>query len=137
MPRTALSLVTLSANGVIDINAGTSLAGLVSPGASVAIPTTAVPAAPNIDHLFLYVTNTSGGDKTVTIKAGAGGGAAVGPAFRSGEGDLACVVHTASGGGIIGPLEPARFAQLDGSINIDFQAALTGVIVPYIMPSRW
>lgn len=130
MARTNLPLSTLVPNGVIDIPAGTTIDQ--TNGMNIQLPTTAIPAAPNADNLFLYVATTNGADKTVTIRAGANP-----PAFRSSIGDLVVTAHTASGGGIVGPLESARFAQADGSINIDFAASITGKITAFMRPSRW
>ena len=135
MSRTALALSTLNPNSILDIPAGASIDQ--GNGMTIAIPTTAIPASPDLDNLFLFVATTNGADKTVTIKAGAGGGATAGPAFRSGLGDLVVTAHASSGGGVIGPLESARFAQSDGSVNIDFQSGITGRITAFMLPVRW
>ncbi len=132
MARTNLPLTTLAWNGIIDIPAGTNIDQ--ANGMNAQFPTTGIPAQPVASDVFLYVKNTAGSDKTVTIRAGVGGGATPGQAFRSGIGDLVVTAHTASGGGIIGPLETARFAQLDGSINIDFQSGITGTIAALVRP---
>lgn len=134
MARTNLPLTTLHANGVVDI---TGTAVDVTNGMNVVLANEGVPAGPGMNNLVLYVTNTAGADKTVTVRAGVGGGATPGAAYRSGEGDLVVTVHTASGGGVIGPLESARFAQSDGSLNIDFGSGLTGNITAYILPARF
>jgi hypothetical protein len=135
MTATNLPLTTLVPNGSLDIPAGTAIDQ--SNGMTIALPATAIPAAPNIDHLFLFVATTNGADKTVTVKAGVGGGATPGPAFRSGLGDLTVTAHAASGGCVIGPLESARFAQTDGSVLLAFQSGIAGTITAFIMPSRW
>ena len=136
MARTNVPVSQLAWNGVIDIPAGTNIDQVN--GMNFAPPAaTAIPSAPSLSEAFLYVTNTAGADKTVTIRAGVGGGATPGQAFRAGLGDLVVTVHTASGGGVIGPLESARFAQLDGSINIDFQAGLTGKITAFVRPKSF
>ncbi|MCA1615044.1 MAG: hypothetical protein LC795_15610 [Acidobacteria bacterium] len=74
------------------------------------------------ERVMFEVVNTDDAALTVTIEAGteaAGAG-------RSGLGDLA-VALTAAGGGnaarVIGPLEPARFQQADGKLNVTFAAA--------------
>lgn len=135
MARTAVTITDLTANGVIDIPAGTN----VDPtnGHSIAITTNTIPSPSNEDRIFLYITNTAGADKTATVKAGVGGGATAGPAFRSGLGDLTVTIHTASGGGLVGPLESARFAQLDGSVNVDLQSGLTGKITAFRLPKNF
>lgn len=135
MPRTNLPLTTLAPNSAIDIAAGTPIDQLN--GMNIALAAKVVPAAPTSANMILYVASTAVTDKTVTVRQGVGGGAVPGAAFRSGIGDLVAVAHTASGGCIIGPLETARFLQLDSSVSIDFQAGITGTIVAYIMPSRW
>src|SRR5579875_1062060 len=128
MARTSVTPTALSANGGIDIPAGTTInSTLVTNGVNIPITTNTIPAPSNEDRLFLYVTNTAGSDKNVIVRAGVGGGSTPGQAFRSGLGDLTVVCHTASGGCLIGPLESARFAQLDNSINVDFGTGLTGV----------
>ena len=68
------------------------------------------------DHLFIEVINTDDAALTVTVKAGD-----YPPAARAGIGDLAVAMAasgTATDKRIIGPLESARFAQDDGSINV-------------------
>ena len=135
MGRTNLPLTTLTPNNILDIPVGTVIDQ--SNGMNVAFSSTAIPAAPNAAHMFLYVQTTNGADKSVIIRAGVGGGATPGPAFRAGLGDLTVTAHAATGGGIVGPLETARFEQLDRSINIDFAAGITGWITAFIMPSRW
>lgn len=137
MARTSVTPINLTGNGSIDIPAGTTIdSTLVTNGVNIPITSTGLPAGPQLRDLFLYITNTAGADKTVTVRAGVGGGATAGPAFRSGMGDLAVTCHTASGGCLVGPLESARFAQLDGSLNVNFGTGLTGVFTAFLMPTR-
>ena len=137
MTRTAVTPTVLTGNGSIDIPAGTTInSGLVSAGVNIPLASGAIPSAPGARDTFLYVTNTAGADKTVTVKAGVGGGSTAGPAFRSGLGDLAVTCKTATGGCIIGPLESARFAQLDGSINVDLGSGLTGALTVFQVPKN-
>lgn len=137
MARTSVTPTALTGNGIIDIPAGTTInATLVTNGVNIPLNTETVPSGPLARDTFLYVTNTAGADKAVTIRGGVGGGATAGPAFRSGLGDLVVTAHTASGGGIIGPLESARFAQLDGSVNVDFGTGLTGVLTVFQIPKN-
>lgn len=137
MARTSVTPTNLTGNGGIDIPAGTTInSTLVTNGVNIPLSATGIPAAPQARDLFLYITNTAGADKTVTVRAGVGGGSTPGQAFRSGIGDLAVTCHTASGGCIVGPLESARFAQLDGSINVDFGTGLTGAFTAFLMPTR-
>lgn len=130
--RTNLPLTTLTGNGIIDIPAGTVIDQ--ANGMNIAFTTNAIPSNPNADRLMLLVATTNGADKTVTIKAGVGGGATAGGAFRSGLGDLTVTAHAATGGGVVGPLETARFMQLDGSINVDFASGISGRITAFILP---
>lgn len=137
MARTSVTPTVLTGNGITDIPAGTTInSTLVTNGVNVPLNTETIPPGPGARDTFLYVTNTAGADKNVIVRAGVGGGATPGPAFRSGIGDLTVVCHTASGGGLVGPLESARFAQLDGSINVDFGTGLTGVFTVFQVPQR-
>lgn len=127
MPRDAVALTTLTQNGGTLAPAGVTITP--ANGANIAAPT-----APSSDNsLFLYITNTAGADKVVTIKAGV----STAPSTRGGTGDLAFTVTTAAGAALIGPLETNRFAQTDGTINVDFASGLTGKITAYISPTRW
>lgn len=131
MARTNLPLTNLVGNAGISAPAGTN----VDPtnGMNVALASGAIPAASSSDRLVLVVNNTFAGTKVVTIRAGVGGGATPGPAFRSGIGDLTYTAQ-ASGVSYIGPFEPARFMQLDGSINLDFASGITGTITALLLP---
>jgi hypothetical protein len=141
MARTALvaGLITLPGNTAVLNTAGQAIDQ--ANGMSLAIVTTGIPAAPQIDHLILYVTNTwAGGVGVVTIRKGTNTTAAgsnstflsvdpFAPAFEAGKGDLVTGNLTASTGlAWIGPFEVARFTQPDGSINVDFSASMTGLI---------
>jgi len=138
MARTSVTPTALTANGVIDIPAGTTInSTLVTNGVNIPITTSGIPANSNEDRLFLYVTNTAGADQNVIVRAGVGGGATAGQAFRSGLGALTVVCHTASGGCLVGPLATARFAQLDNSLNVDFGSGLTGVLTVFLMPKNF
>ena len=137
MARTSVSPTLLVGNGVIDIPAGTTInSTLVTNGVNIPLNTETIPPGPTAKDTFLYVTNTAGADKNVIVRAGVGGGSTPGPAFRSGLGDATFVCHTASGGCLIGPLEGARFAQLDGSLNVDFGTGLTGALTVFQIPQR-
>lgn len=132
MPRDAVTYVILSNDNVTDIPTGTTIN--TTNGANIAVPKASSPGATDsIDRMFLYVTNTAGSDKTVTVKAGTGTGVSV----RGGTGDLAVTCKTATGGCLIGPLDANRFAQADGSVNVDFASGLTGAITAFMWPTRW
>lgn len=111
MARDAISIVEPTLNAATAWGAGTTITpangGVVSPNG-------------NTRGLFLRVTNTSGADRVVTLKAGANP-----PAFRSGLGDVAVTVPATSGDVLI-PLESARFVQSDGTIQVDFASSMTG-----------
>ena len=119
MPRTALPITDLTEN------AGTT------PASSAVDPTNGhtIAAGGKTDKIFLRVNNTNAGAKNVTVKAGVNP-----PAFRQGLGDLVVSVPATTGERYIGPLESARFAQADGSISVDCEAAMTGTISAYRMP---
>jgi hypothetical protein len=134
MARTAITLNTLTPNGSIAAPAGNAVDQ--ANGMNLAIPANAIPTSPDMDTLVLVVTNSAGSTKAITIDAGVGGGATPGPAFRSGLGALTVNVATTATV-YIGPLESARFAQLDGSLNVDFASGFTGTITALILPTRW
>lgn len=119
MPRDAVTITALAKDAGTSTPAGT----VISPtnGANIA-------AGSDFRKLVIRVTNTYGGDKTVTIKAGANP-----PAFRSGIGDDVITV-TASTGDVLIPIGSARFAQADGSINVDFETGMTGRISAIRLP---
>ena len=79
-----------------------------------------VPVLPTRD-LLVRVNNTTAGAKNVTFKAGVSP-----PAISNGHGDL--VQAMAQNAVMFFHLESARFAQADGAINVDFEAAMTGEI---------
>lgn len=136
MARTNLPLTNLTPNSAVLNSAGTAIDA--ANGMNIQLPTTGVPAAGNADTLVLYVQNTFAGTKTVTVRAGVGGGATPGPAFRSGIGDLTTGnLNASTGTAFIGPFDVSRFAQLDGSINIDFQSGTTGTVWAVLLPKRF
>jgi len=135
MTATLLPLTTLTADSVTDIPSGTAIDQ--AHGMYIALTTTAIPANPNIDRMVLIVQSNSASDQVLTVKAGVGGGATPGPAFRSGLGDLAATIHAASGGGIVGPFDPSRYLQLDNTINLTFDAGSQGKIIALMLPRSW
>lgn len=135
MARTAITLRTLTANGGIAAPSADNVDQ--SNGMTLALPTTSIPANPNMDRLVLVVANTAGSAKNVIVRAGVGGGATPGQAFRSGLGDLTVSVAATSGISYVGPLESARFAQLDDSLSVDFQSGFTGTITALLLPKNF
>jgi len=75
--------------------------------------------------IAIVVQNTFAGAKTVTVKAG--------NRSHGGQGDLVVTVPT-SGWSIIGPLQSSRFKQADGCYYLDYQAGMTGNIIPFHLP---
>lgn len=136
MARTNLPPTSLTSNGAVLNSAGTAIDA--TNGMNVQLPTSSVPANSGADRLVLYVQNTAAATKTVIIRAGVGGGATPGQAFRSGLGDFTSGNLSASTGtAFIGPLESARFAQSDGSINVDFASGTTGTIWALLLPKNF
>lgn len=133
MARTNLPLTNLTANGAVLNNAGTAIDA--TNGMNIQLPTNTVPAPGDADHLVLYVQNTTAATKTVTVRAGVGGGPTPGPAFRSGLGDFVSGnLSATTGTAFVGPLDPSRFLQTDGSINIDFASGTTGTVWAVLVP---
>jgi hypothetical protein len=118
-----------------DLNdAGTAID--VTNGMYVDLTTTAVPSANGSEDLLLYITNTAGSTKTVTVKAGVGGGVTPGAAIRSGLGDFVTGnLSATTGTAFIGPFDSTRFMQSNGRIYLDFAASMTGNIWALLIPS--
>lgn len=125
MARTNLPLTTL--DPVNGVTAPTATAVDVANGMNIVLASGALPSAPGAWDLILVFNNTFAGAKSCIVRAGSNP-----PAFRSSKGDLTITNTTQVS--YIGPLEPARYAQSDGSINIDFTAATTGTILALIRP---
>lgn len=132
MARTALPLSALVANSATGLAdpAGTTIDatnGMVIAASSLQSETVP-PSYDGLRGLFLRVHNTFTSPETCTIRAGANP-----PAFRAPIGDLVATVTNATTLWL-GPLDLARFQQADGSINIDFAAAMAGTITAFIAP---
>lgn len=126
MARTNVPLTKLTANSGNVAPSTTNLDATNSH--NIALASGSVPAQSGADRLVLVVNNTFAGSKTITVKAGANP-----PAQRAGLGDLV-VTLTQNQTAYIGPLEPARFLQTDGSINVDVAASMTGTILAVLLP---
>ena len=148
MARSAITVTTLTPNAGTLLVAAQS--GDTANGNIVSFTTTGVPAPGLMDRLLLICTHGTATPQSFVIRAGVGGGATPGPAFRSGiakapvvtsptngatnPGDLAVSITNATTQWI-GPLDPSRYAQLDGSIWIDFQSGTTTpTIQPVLVP---
>lgn len=134
MARTNLPLSNLIAEA--SVATGT-YAGFADPagtaidqanGMNVVLASGAIPHVPAGEGLVLRVANTAAAPHVVTLRAGA-----YPPAFEAMKGDQTVSVTNATTKWI-GPLEYARHAQADGSINIDFDAGTTGTITAFLVP---
>jgi hypothetical protein len=94
-------------------------------GMTVAFTNTAIPSGSTMWDLVIVFLNTFAGAKSIIIRAGASNP----PAFRKDKGDLTISNAGTSVTTYISGLEPARYAQADGSLSIDFTASVTGTVV--------
>lgn len=146
--RTSLPVTNLTGNGSVvnTKNDGTGMTALDNTnGMSISLVSEGFPAGASADRLVLLVLNTNATGRTVTVRAGTpdGGAAKQGagtpglpytPAFEGGKGDLTTSALTGTTGiGIIGPFDPARFLQPDGTISVDANGA-TGFIMALLLP---
>ena len=126
MARTNLPLTDLPGNaGVLESTTAIDQAN----GMNVQVTSEAIPAKGEVQDIVLIVSNTFTSPENCIIRAGAGPV----PAFRASLGDLTVSVTNATTQ-LIGPFESARFAQADGSLNIDFGTGFTGTIVALRVP---
>lgn len=122
MARTAITVTTLTPNAATANPAGTN----VDPTNGMVV--TGVP----LEELLLRVTNTFDGTKVVTVKAGDNP-----PALEAGMGDLAVTMADGDPTAAVqwlGPFTSGRFAQADGSLEIDVAASMTGTIAAFRIP---
>lgn len=119
MARTPVTVVEMVPNSNIADPAGTA----VDPANGHVITQT----IGGLEELYIEINSTFAGVKTFTFKAGANP-----PALSAGQGDLVVSLNAAIG--IVGPLSSARFAQKDGTLQIDVAAAATGTIKAIHMP---
>lgn len=76
--------------------------------------------------LILYVKNTNGAIRNVTLKA-SDVAMDYGPSWRKGLGDLAFAVAATTGETVIWINDTARFKNTDGTINVDISGAGTTI----------
>jgi hypothetical protein len=122
MARTAVTPVAVAANAGTDVKSAT---------VSVALdPTNGHSIATNgrTGRYLIHVKNTAAGAKNITVLAGDNP-----PAWMAGVGNLVVAVALTSGEQMI-VVEAARFAQSDGAIHVDVEAATTGTIAVYQVP---
>lgn len=120
MPRDAVAITDVPANAGTAQPAGTAIAP--ANGANIA-------GAKDTSRLLVRVTNTNASPRTVTFKAGTGNP----PAARKGIGDLAVQLPATTGDRLF-LLESARFVKSDGSIDVDFEASMAGIISAVRLP---
>lgn len=153
MVRTTLTPNALTPNSTLLNNAGTAIDA--ANGMTIPLPSTGIPAAPGPDTLVLYVQNTTASAQTVKVRAGVNSGTLGAPyatastnpytgvdpnapAFRGGLGDLITGNLTATTGtAFIGPFDPSRFMQTDGSVAVDFSSGMTGTVWAILLPKRF
>lgn len=142
--RTALTPVQLVADNGTSEGSGTSVAGLVSAGATVA----SGGSSPGPFRLVLIANNTAGTSQNVIVRASRSGVDANGNTqtnlpqntvfTHATLGDLTVAV-AASGTQVIPIQDTDRFTQDDGSMSIDFSGGFTGTIwvlrLPFVNPS--
>ena len=107
MARTNLPVTPFVGNSKLDDPAGTAADS--ANGMSV--------SGVKLEEVVLRVKNASGASITATVRAGVSP-----PSLSAGQGDLAVTV-AAGATEFIGPFTSARFAQKDGSLNVDFSSA--------------
>jgi len=112
MPRTVINVLTPARNAAA-VDADT----VIDQANGMYIPAT----APTRD-ILVRVVNSFAGAKTVTFRAGVNP-----PATSAGQGDLTVSLAQAATP-VHFHIESARFAQANGTINVDFEAGATGKI---------
>lgn len=130
MARTAITLRTFLANDTTSLPDPTGDVIDQANGMNLALADTGIPVSKLARQIILRVHNTAAAPHNVIIRAGA-----YPPAFRKDLGDLTVAVTNATTKWV-GPLESARFAQSDGSINVDFDASFTGDITAFLVPGH-
>lgn len=127
MARTNLPVTLLdAAAGKV---APTTTAVDVANGHNLALSSSAIPSGSNAYDLVIVFNQTFAGSKNIIVRAGANP-----PSFRAARGDLQVAANAQVA--YVGPLEPARFMQSDGSINIDYDSGTTGTVLALLMPHR-
>ena len=120
MARSAVPALQLNADAGVNVAAGAN--------GSVTIDQPnghTVTGIKRFSRVILEINASAG--TTATVKAGAF------PPAETGLGDLVVTFSTTLPT-VIGPFTSARFAQSDGSINVDLAAAAAGTIRAYEIP---
>jgi hypothetical protein len=119
MPRDAVAHTALASGAATATPAGVAIN--TANGANIA-------SLKDGSRVAVRVTNTAAAAKKVIFRAGVNP-----PALRTGLGDLTIEVPLTTGDVLV-VLESARFAQTDGSINVDYEAGHTGAISAVRLP---
>jgi len=125
--RTAVPVTTLAGNTNNADVASTAGTAIDATNSHSITP----PAGCPIEELLIRITNTTSSTKAATIKAGANP-----PADAAGQGDLTVSLgagNSVQTSGLV-VLTSARFAQADGTINIDIASGMTGFITVFRIP---
>lgn len=127
MARTAVTVTTMTPNTVAAFVAGTTGTSIDATNSHVITP----PAGCPIEELLLVVTNTTASTKAATVLAGD-----TPPALEQGLGDLSISLTDGSTTpqSAFVSLGSGRFAQSDGTINVDIAASMTGKIACFRIP---
>lgn len=127
MARTNLPLTPLDPINAVTAPAGTAIDPVN--GMNIQMAAGTVPSAPTAWDLIIVYNNTFAGAKSIIVRAGANP-----PSQRAGKGDL--TISNTTQVSYVGPFEPARYMQNDGSINVDFTASTTGTVIAFVLPHR-
>jgi hypothetical protein len=127
MARTAVSVTAMTPNAVSAFIAGTTGTAIDATNHHSITP----PAGCPIEELLVVITNTTASTKAATVKAGDSP-----PADAAGVGDLSVSLTDGSTTpqSALVSLGSARFAQSDGTVEIDIAAAMTGRIACFRIP---
>lgn len=128
MARTNIPVTSLKFNAGVLQPAGTAVdqANGMNIAAS-GLEVESIPASQGANLLVLQVANTAASPFNLIIRAGVNP-----PAMRAALGDLTISITNATTQ-MVGPFEPGRFAQTDGSINVDFGVGFTGTVNAYLL----
>jgi hypothetical protein len=119
MPRDAVAHTVLASGAATTTPAGVA----INPANNASIT-----SLKDGSRIAVRVTNTSAAERPVIFRAGVNP-----PALRAGLGDLTVKVPLTTGDVLV-VLESARFAQADGSINVDYETGHTGAISAVRLP---
>jgi len=116
MARTNVPVIAGASNGTVFNNTTAGMVALDPTNGHVITPDRAS------RRLLIVLNSTFAGSKTVTLKAGA-----YPPASKASQGDLV-ITLAATATWAFQQIDSSRFAQADGTINIDVAASATGFI---------